>query len=176
MIGADWLASLSGIIVGLVLGLVGGGGSILAVPLLIYVVGIGSTHVALGTSAIAVSLTAMTNLVPHWRAGRVKWRCAGVFAAAGIVGAYVGSSFAKIVDGDALLLAFGALMLVVGLAMVFNRHDAGDPEVRLSAQTARILLPLWPNNLPMPAPAMPPIAPPATNNAAILQSISPDTA
>lgn len=141
MIGADWLAPLSGVIVGLVLGLVGGGGSILAVPLLIYVVGIGSTHVALGTSAIAVALTALTNLVPHWRGGRVKWRCAGVFAVSGIVGAFAGSSVAKIVDGDALLLAFGVLMLVVGLAMIFNRQGNGNSEVHLNMQTAKILLP-----------------------------------
>lgn len=141
MIGVDWLAPLSGVIVGLVLGLVGGGGSILAVPLLIYVVGIKSTHMALGTSAIAVALTALVNLVPHWRNGMIKWRCAGVFAASGIVGAFAGSSFAKIVDGDSLLFAFGLLMLVVGLAMIFNKGNGGDPDVHLTPQTARILLP-----------------------------------
>lgn len=137
----DLLAPLSGSLVGLVLGLVGGGGSILAVPLLIYVVGVSSTHVALGTSAIAVALTALVNLVPHWRGGRVKWRCAGVFSLSGIAGAFAGSSIAKIVDGDSLLLLFGLLMLVVGLAMVFNRGDDGDADVHLTAQTARILLP-----------------------------------
>lgn len=137
----DLLAPLSGAIVGLILALVGGGGSILAVPLLIYVVGVPSTHVALGTSAIAVSLTALVNLIPHWRAGHIKWRCAGVFAASGIIGAFAGSSFAKIVDGEKLLLLFGLLMLFVGLTMAFKRTDAGNPGVHLDAGSAAQLLP-----------------------------------
>lgn len=79
--------TISGGIVGLVLGLVGGGGSILAVPLLVYAVGVTSPHVAIGTSAIAVSLSALGNVVSHARAGNVKWRCAAVFASAGVFGA-----------------------------------------------------------------------------------------
>ena len=82
-------AVASGAIVGYSLGLVGGGGSILAVPLLVYVVGLDNPHVAIGTSAIAVALNAATNLAMHAQAGNVKWRCATVFAAAGIIGAYV---------------------------------------------------------------------------------------
>lgn len=66
------LAAGSGGIVGVILGLVGGGGSILAVPLLTYVVGVSSPHVAIGTSALAVSVSAAGNLVPQWRAGNVK--------------------------------------------------------------------------------------------------------
>ena len=99
---AGILASLSGALVGLVLGLIGGGGSILAVPLLVYVVGVTPTHVALGTSALAVALTALVNLVPHARGGRVKWRCAIVFTIAGMTGAWAGSSVAKVTDGDKL--------------------------------------------------------------------------
>ena len=72
----DILSLLSGSLVGFVLGLVGGGGSIIAVPLLLYVVGIGSPHLAIGTSAIAVSLSAAANLVNHARNGKVKWPCA----------------------------------------------------------------------------------------------------
>jgi uncharacterized membrane protein YfcA len=83
----DVLSVLSGTIVGLVLGLVGGGGSIIAVPLLLYAVGVGSPHVAIGTSAIAVSLSALANLFGHARAGKVKWPCAISFSAAGIAGA-----------------------------------------------------------------------------------------
>ena len=85
------LAAGSGSIVGLVLGLVGGGGSILAVPLLVYVVGVSSPHVAIGTSALAVSVSALGNVGAHWRAGNVKWRCAAVFAGAGVLGAAAGS-------------------------------------------------------------------------------------
>jgi uncharacterized protein len=92
------LAVISGSIVGYSLGLVGGGGSILAVPLLVYVVGLDNPHVAIGTSAIAVALNAATNLAMHARAENVKWRCALVFAAAGIVGDYFGSTLGKM-DG-----------------------------------------------------------------------------
>ena len=67
------LALLSGGAVGFSLGLIGGGGSILAVPLLLYVVGITDAHVAIGTSALAVALNAFVNLLSHWRAGTVRW-------------------------------------------------------------------------------------------------------
>ncbi|MDO8874759.1 MAG: sulfite exporter TauE/SafE family protein [Pseudolabrys sp.] len=132
----------SGAVVGLVLGLVGGGGSILAVPLLIYWVGIASPHVAIGTGAIAVSLSALGNVAGHARAGNVKWRCAGVFASAGVVGAVAGSVVAKAMDGQKLLALFGMLMVVVGLMMLRKRSGEGDPDVRLSKATARKLLPM----------------------------------
>lgn len=135
------LAPISGAIVGIILGLVGGGGSILAVPLLVYFVGVSSTHIALGTSAIGVALTATANLVPHWRMGNVKWRCAGVFAIAGIVGAFAGSSIAKTVNGESLLMLFGLLMLTVGLTMLLSRNSDGDPDVNLTRATASTLLP-----------------------------------
>ena len=97
----DVLAVLSGSAVGFSLGLVGGGGSILAVPLLLYVVGVRDPHVAIGTSALAVgSQCPRANLPGHWRAGTVKWPCAAVFAIAGIVGAAVGSSLGKLLNGQ----------------------------------------------------------------------------
>ena len=83
------LGLFSGSLIGLSLGLVGGGGSILAVPLLVYVVGVGDPHGVIGTSAIAVSANAATNLLSHARYGNVKWACASVFAAAGVVGALI---------------------------------------------------------------------------------------
>jgi uncharacterized protein len=113
--------------VGFSLGLIGGGGSILAVPLLLYVVGIGDAHVAIGTSALAVSLNAFGNLIGHWRAGNVKWPCAATFAAAGIVGAAIGSSIGKLVTGDKLLFLFALAMIAVGLAMLRPRSAEGDP-------------------------------------------------
>ena len=84
---SDVLAVLSGGLVGLTLGLVGGGGSILAVPLLLYVVGVQDPHVAIGTSALAVSVNAFANLIAHSRAGNVKWPCAVVFGLSGVAGA-----------------------------------------------------------------------------------------
>ena len=132
----------SGSLVGFVLGLVGGGGSIIAVPLLLYVVGVASPHVAIGTSAIAVSLSALANVVTHARAGTVKWPCAVTFSAAGIAGAFAGSSLAMTMPGEQLLAFFGVLMVVVGTVMFLKKDAEGNPDVRLSFSTARQLLPL----------------------------------
>ena len=71
----------SGAAVGFSLALVGGGGSILAVPALLYLVGLDNPHMAIGTSALAVAVNAFANLIQHARNGNVKWRCAAVFAA-----------------------------------------------------------------------------------------------
>ena len=77
------LGLASGALVGFSLGLVGGGGSILAVPLMVYVVGVADAHVAIGTSAIAVAVNAAINLSNHARGGTVRWSCAIPFAAGG---------------------------------------------------------------------------------------------
>ena len=97
------LSIASGSLVGFTLGLVGGGGSILAVPLLVYVVGVPSPHIAIGTSAIAVAASAAANLAGHARARTVKWSCALVFAVSGIAGAAGGAQLGKMVDGSRLL-------------------------------------------------------------------------
>lgn len=122
----------SGSAVGFTLGLVGGGGSILALPLLVYLVGVPNPHVAIGTSAVAVAFNAAVNLANHARLGSVKWRCATVFSAMGVIGAYAGASLGKLVDGQHLLAAFALLMLAVSGLMLFRRGDQGSPEVRLS--------------------------------------------
>lgn len=136
------LATASGALIGLVLGLIGGGGSVLAVPLLVYLVGIPSPHVAIGTSAVAVAVSAFANLVTHWRAGTVKARCAAVFALSGVVGAFGGSSLGKAFDGERLLALFGVLMIVIGAVMLRRRGDVGDPAVRLTTATAGRMLPM----------------------------------
>jgi uncharacterized membrane protein YfcA len=138
----DVLATGSGVLVGFVLGLIGGGGSVLAVPLLVYVVGVSSPHVAIGTSAVAVAVSALANLVGHARAGRVKWPCALVFAAAGVIGAVLGSTFGKQFDGEKLLVLFGALMIVIAGFMFWKGGDGGDVGVRLTRKTAPQLMPL----------------------------------
>jgi hypothetical protein len=138
---ADFLAVFSGTLVGFTLGLVGGGGSILAVPLLVYVVGVQSPHVAIGTSAVAVAASAAANLFGHARASNVKWSCAIVFAAFGMIGAAGGAALGKMVDGGKLLAMFGVLMVIIGLLMLRPRQSAGDAGVRLSFASAPRLLP-----------------------------------
>lgn len=135
------LALASGGGVGFSLGLVGGGGSILAVPLLVYVVGVPSAHVAIGTSAVAVAASAAANLIGHARARTVKWPCALVFAVSGMIGAAGGAQIGKMVDGTRLLAAFGILMIVIGLLLLRPRKSGGDPHVKLSGANVVRLLP-----------------------------------
>ena len=110
-----------GVIVGFTLGLVGGGGSVLAVPLLLYVVGMPDPHQAIGTSALSVAVNAFANLVPHAHARHVRWRPALIFAAAGLVGALIGSSIGKVMDGHKLLILFALLMLFIAAMMLRGR-------------------------------------------------------
>lgn len=128
----DGLAILSGALVGFSLGLVGGGGSILAVPLLLYVVGVADAHTAIGTAALAVAATAFANLAIHARAGTVKWPCAATFAGAGVVGALIGSTAGKRFDGDYLMLMFAVVMVAVGATMLRPKAGGGDPSVRIT--------------------------------------------
>lgn len=120
------LGALSGGVVGFTLGLVGGGGSILAVPLMVYLVGVASPHVAIGTSALAVAANAASGLAQHARAGTVKWRCGFLYASSGVVGALAGSTLGKAIDGQKLLFLFALLMLVVGALMLRGRHNSGS--------------------------------------------------
>jgi len=120
------LAIFSGLLVGFSLGLIGGGGSILAVPLLLYLVSYHSPHVVIGTTALAVAITAYINLIPHWRAGNIRWRAGTAFAAPGILGTIAGSTLGKIVPGEELLFLFALLMLVVAALML--RHGQQRPK------------------------------------------------
>jgi uncharacterized membrane protein YfcA len=129
----DLLSVGSGSLVGFALGLLGGGGSILAVPLLIYVVGMKDTHLAIGTSALAVAANAFANLIAHGRAGNVKWPCATVFAISGVAGAAAGAALGRAVDGGKLLFLFGLVMVAVAASMLHPRTAiAGDPDVRIN--------------------------------------------
>ncbi len=114
------LAVTSGGIVGLSLGLLGGGGSILAVPLLLYLVKLKDPHVVIGTSALAVSVNAYVNLVAHARTGHVRWRPAVLFALPGVAGAAIGSIVGKSLHGSTLLFLFALLMLIIAGMMAFR--------------------------------------------------------
>jgi len=135
------LALGAGGVIGLVLGLIGGGGSILAVPLLVHAVGIDSPHVAIGTAAFAVAVNAAAGLGLHARRTKVRWPCALVFSVAGIGGAFAGAAAGKVMDGQKLLAIFGLLMVVVGVMMLRPRRLSAHPSPWLSRDTARRLLP-----------------------------------
>src|SRR5512139_1435829 len=90
------------VLVGVSLGLLGGGGSILTVPLLVYVAGM-ETKEAIATSLLVVGVTSAVAAVSHARAGRVQWRTGLLFGAAGMVGAYAGGRLAAFVPGGVLL-------------------------------------------------------------------------
>lgn len=116
------LAGASGLSIGFTLGLVGGGAGMLAVPLLLYVVKIGDPHLAIGTTAVSIALTALVNLVTYARAGLVHWRTGALFAAAGVTGALAGSTWSLHVDGSAMLLLLAGIVAVVGALMFARAH------------------------------------------------------
>lgn len=133
------LAAASGGLVSLLLTVFGGGGSVLAVPLLLYVVGVRDPHVAIGASAAGVALNALTGLAGHARDGRVRWPCALTFAGFGVVGALAGSSLALRIDGESLLIFFAGAMALVGAAMLRPARSLGDPDARLSLRGVPVL-------------------------------------
>ncbi len=119
------LAIPIGLLIGVSLGALGGGGSILTVPALVYPLG-QDTHTATTGSLLIVGVTALAGMSAHQRAGRVRLAAGTTFGLLGIAGSYVGSRLSAQVDPDVLLAAFSLLMLVVAAVMFArNRRDEG---------------------------------------------------
>ena len=116
------LATGLAVFIGIALGLLGGGGSILAVPALVYGAG-QSPKAATTTSLILVAITSLIGIVPHLRAGRVRVMAGTLFGLAGIGGSLLGSHWNQSVDSDVLLLAFSVLMLIAAFAMCQRTCD-----------------------------------------------------
>lgn len=122
------LAVPLGVLIGLALGALGGGGSILTVPALVYALG-QQPLVATTSSLVIVGLTSLIALVPHARAGRVRVGQGLLFGALGTVGSFAGSAASRTVAPSTLLLSFAGLMLVVATLMLLRvRRNAGRPE------------------------------------------------
>ncbi|MGR4865365.1 sulfite exporter TauE/SafE family protein [Caulobacter sp. LARHSG274] len=136
------VAVLSGGLVAFLLTVFGGGGSVLATPLLLYAVGMQDAHVAIGTSAAAVAVNAAVGLAAQAKAGRIKWPCALTFGAPGLFGALVGAHIAKALPSDTLLVWFAAAMAAVGLAMFRKPTSLGDPGIHIDAGKAMRLAPV----------------------------------
>lgn len=129
------------VLIGVSLGLLGGGGSILTVPILVYVVGF-ATHQAIALSLLIVGTTSVAALVPHALAGRVRWRTGAVFGATSMVGAFTAGKLAHFVPGTVLLLFFGAMMLVTAVAMMRGKQAEPAEECCDSGEGKLAELPL----------------------------------
>lgn len=112
--------------IGLSLGLIGGGGSILTVPILVYFLGVGA-HDAVTMSLAVVGATSLFGTYLHWRRGNVAFSTAWIFGSAGVVGALVGSPLTRLVSSEGLLMMFGLLMLVVAVTLLWRRKQTIEP-------------------------------------------------
>ncbi|AHC50822.1 permease [Sulfolobus acidocaldarius SUSAZ] len=141
------LVIISGFIIGLILGLIGGGGSILAVPLLLYFVGLGNdsssfgnysnmTHLVLGTSALAVGLNAYINSFIHWRKGNVRVFEGVVFSVPGVIGSILGAYFGYLTTGSLILIVFGTVMIFIGLRMIKSKCKENLNETKGSGDSS----------------------------------------
>lgn len=115
------------VLVGVTLGLLGGGGSILTVPLLAYVAGMDAKE-AIATSLLVVGVTSAVGAISHARAGRVQWRTGIFFGLAGMVGAYAGGLLSRFIPGTVLLLAFAVMMVATAVAMLRGRKNKSAVE------------------------------------------------
>ncbi|MFF0428694.1 sulfite exporter TauE/SafE family protein [Streptomyces sp. NPDC004520] len=111
------LVVAASLLVGVTLGVLGGGGSILTVPILVYLAG-QDTKEAIATSLFVVGVTSLAALVPHARAGRVRWRTGLLFGGFSMAGAYAGGRLAAYVPGTVLLVSFALMMLATAVAML----------------------------------------------------------
>ena len=118
------IALVLGAVIGVLLGLLGGGGSILAVPALVYALGLGVEQ-AIPMSLIVVAVASAVGVWPRLRAGQVQWRLAAVFAVAGIPAALLGSAIGERLPQRVLMIGFAILMIGAGLRMLTDSTDAG---------------------------------------------------
>lgn len=129
------IAVLLSLLIGVSLGLLGGGGSILTVPILIYALGVEEKS-AIATSLLVVGITSAVAAVQHARAGNVVWRVALIFSGAGMVGAFLGGRVAKFLPSTLLLVLFAVIMLATAIAMwrgkkAPKKAGQGDAEKQL---------------------------------------------
>ena len=127
------------VVVGVTLGLLGGGGSILMVPLLVYVAGM-DTKEAIAASLVVVGVTAAVSVIGHARAGRVRWRTGLIFGAAGMAGALAGGFIGGHLPGQLLMLAFAGMMVATAVAMLRDRKDVDPAKAHTELPVGRVLL------------------------------------
>ena len=126
------LGIAASLLIGVSLGLLGGGGSILTVPLLVYVLGV-EPKTAIAMSLLVVGITSASAVVVHARAGRVRWRTAFVFGGGGMSGAFLGARVARQVPPGLLLLLFSTVMVAAAVAMLRRKEAPAVPGVSAGA-------------------------------------------
>jgi uncharacterized protein len=130
------------VVIGLSLGVLGGGGSILTVPILVYVAGFEAKE-AIAASLFVVGVTSAVSVLSHARGGRVMWRTGLIFGAAGMAGAFVGGLLGGHIPGQILLTAFAIMMVTTSMAMLRGRkkkNDDGAAPVKHELPLGRVLL------------------------------------
>ncbi|MFC0505307.1 sulfite exporter TauE/SafE family protein [Micromonospora costi] len=127
------------VLIGVSLGLLGGGGSILAVPLLVYVADLPAKE-AIATSLLVVGVTSAVGVLPHARAGRVRWRTGLIFGVAGMAGAYTGGRLAGFIPAGVLLTGFALMMLATAIAMIRGRRAAETRPVPHELPILRVII------------------------------------
>lgn len=112
-----------GALIGLALGALGGGGAVLAVPALVYLLG-QTPQEATSASLVIVGATSAISALNHTRSGHVRWRIGFTFAAAGIPASFAGTALNAAVDGPMILVAFSVVMAISAVSMLWRTRSA----------------------------------------------------
>ena len=129
-----------GIVIGLSLGALGGGGSILTVPALVYVVS-EPARAATTESLVIVGATALVAAIGHARAGNVRWAAGIAFGLTGVIASYAGTALNRHVDPNLLLLTFAGLIVIAAVAMLLRSRPAATPSTQVPVQVSAVASP-----------------------------------
>ena len=127
------------LLIGVSLGVLGGGGSILTVPILVYVAGMDPKE-AIAASLFVVGVTSAAGAISHARGGRVRWRTGLFFGAAGLVGAFLGGILGGHLPGELLLVLFALMMVATSIAMIRGRKNVDPSKKHSELPLLRVLL------------------------------------
>lgn len=133
------VALLLAVLVGISLGLLGGGGSILTVPILTYVVGM-EPQAAIASSLFIVGTTSIFGMLSHARAKRVRWKTGLIFGAAGMVGALAGGLVGGFLPGALLMILFAVMMIATAVAMIRPSRAPSEESLHRQRPAFRIVL------------------------------------
>lgn len=131
------IALLLAVLVGVSLGLLGGGGSILTVPILTYVAGM-EPREAIAASLFIVGITSLVGMIAHAKNKRVRWKTGFIFGAASMIGAFLGGLLGGVIPGVVLMILFAVMMVATATAMIRGRRQT-DGTMREQLPVLRIL-------------------------------------